>query len=114
MEELQKQLQRCYAWLEEEPNDEEVKIKVKELEETISRMKKNNEKSKLLKKINEKEKLIKDLKKHIVHSVPILKGMEEECYAMAGIAQDMNNTYIEKINSEIEEYNKLVIEYRKV
>lgn len=56
--ELQEQLGRCKAWLEQEPNDIEVIEKAKELEQKINELEQQEEQQKLQEK---KEKLYNEI-----------------------------------------------------
>lgn len=114
MKELKEQLKRCELWLEENADDDEVIEKANELRTEIARLQNDANKESLLKQLKKKEKEIKEMKKDIVHSVPIIKGFEDECYALAHISSEINNSIIKNLNERINEYNDLVLKYREV
>lgn len=114
MKELKEQLTRCELWLEECPEDIEVIEKAKELRTKINNIENSFKKEELEKKINKKEKEIRELKKSLTYRFPILKGFEVECYALAEISKSINESVIKELNTKIEEYNNLVLEYRKL
>jgi len=114
MRELEEQLKRCELWLEECPEDTEVVEKANELRTKIRNIEISFKKEELEKKINKKEREIRELKKNLTYRFPIIKGFEEECYALAYVSKSINESIIKELNTKIEEYNNLVLEYRSL
>lgn len=117
-DQIKDQIKRCEIWLQEEPDDQEVINKVKELKEELEKIESNESalKEEEIRKesyyrIKRLRKEINKMKKELREEVPILNGMEEECMALREIDNDIKEVNVKIINDKIEEYNKLVDDY---
>jgi Mg2+ and Co2+ transporter CorA len=111
---LLEQLNRCKEWLLEEPDDIEVKNKIKELELEISKIneeEKKNKREEDLKILINLEKEIKGLKREINSKIPIIKGFEEECMALGEINNSIKRVKLKEMMEKVDLYNKLAKEF---
>jgi Mg2+ and Co2+ transporter CorA len=111
---LLEQLNRCKEWLLEEPDDIEVKNKIKELELEISKIneeEKKNKREEDLKILINLEKEIKGLKREINSKNVIIKGFEEECMALGEINNSIKRVKLKEMMEKVDLYNKLAKEF---
>lgn len=114
MNKLEEQLKRCKSWLLEEPNDDEVKEKIKELEFKINKLNQEKKKEELYKKINLLDKEIKEERNYIELYVKNMYNKNDKMLDdLSKLMGATLNTSIKMLNDKVNEYNKLVNEYNE-
>ena len=107
MKEKREQLQRCYDWLKQEPNDIEVLEKVKELEEEINKYDFEKEKQQKIDEILSLEKEIRS-NQRCLNSKIFDKNEDLRILKLA-----LDDITISILKRDIERYNTLVAEFKE-
>lgn len=117
---LEEQLMRCREWLKEEPDDEEVIQKVKELEDEIQRLEKiddeNQREEERLESLNNIENLKKELmkiKREVNSRFPYIEGFEDEMMVLKEIDNSIKKVQVKVFYEKLDELNQMVKEYNE-